>query len=501
MADNGQSALLEMRGITKVFPGVHALDGVDFTLRRGEVHALMGENGAGKSTLIKVLTGVYRPDGGRIELEGKHIAPRTPPDAQRLGVSAVHQEVNLIPQLSIAENIFLGRQPMRLGRVDWKRIRSGAEEAVAKLDLKIDVSLPVSSYSIAIQQLTAIARALSVDAKVLVLDEPTSSLAAAEVERLFGVIAKLKAAGMGIIFVTHFLDQAYAVSDRFTVLRNGKLVGEYEAAKLPRLELVSKMIGRDASEAAAGGRKGVAHAGEAFLTAKDISRKHVGPIKLEARKGEILGLAGLLGSGRTETVRLLFGVERPESGTIEIGGRQLKLSSPRAAIDAGIGFCPEDRKSDGIIPDLSIRDNIILALQSGRGWLRRIPKRKAAELADKYIKALNIATPDADKPIGELSGGNQQKVILARWLASEPKLLILDEPTRGVDIGAKAEISKYIESLCAEGMAIIFISSELEEVARDSHRVIVLRDGKQVGELTSDAVSLPEIMKTIAGKK
>ncbi len=501
MADNGQSALLEMRGITKVFPGVHALDGVDFTLRRGEVHALMGENGAGKSTLIKVLTGVYRPDGGRIELEGKHIAPRTPPDAQRLGVSAVHQEVNLIPQLSIAENIFLGRQPMRLGRVDWKRIRSGAEEAVAKLDLKIDVSLPVSSYSIAIQQLTAIARALSVDAKVLVLDEPTSSLAAAEVERLFGVIAKLKAAGMGIIFVTHFLDQAYAVSDRFTVLRNGKLVGEYEAAKLPRLELVSKMIGRDASEAAAGGRKGVAHAGEAFLTAKDISRKHVGPIKLEARKGEILGLAGLLGSGRTETVRLLFGVERPESGTIEIGGRQLKLSSPRAAIDAGIGFCPEDRKSDGIIPDLSIRDNIILALQSGRGWLRRIPKRKAAELADKYIKALNIATPDADKPIGELSGGNQQKVILARWLASEPKLLILDEPTRGVDIGAKAEISKYIESLCDEGMAIIFISSELEEVARDSHRVIVLRDGKQVDELTGDAVSLPEIMKTIAGKK
>lgn len=500
MAGNGQSALLEMRGITKVFPGVRALDGVDFTLRRGEVHALMGENGAGKSTLIKVLTGVYRPDDGRIELEGKHIAPRTPPDAQRLGVSAVHQEVNLIPQLSIAENIFLGRQPMRLGSVDWKRIRSGAEEAVAKLDLNIDVSLPVSSYSIAIQQLTAIARALSVDAKVLVLDEPTSSLAAAEVERLFGVIAKLKAAGMGIIFVTHFLDQAYAVSDRFTVLRNGKLVGEYEAAKLPRLELVSKMIGRDASEAATGGRKGEARVGEAFLTAKDISRKHVGPIKLEARKGEILGLAGLLGSGRTETVRLLFGVERPESGTIEIDGRQVKLSSPRAAIDAGIGFCPEDRKSDGIIPDLSIRDNIILALQSGRGWLRRIPKRKAAELADKYIKALNIATPDADKPIGELSGGNQQKVILARWLASEPKLLILDEPTRGVDIGAKAEISKYIESLCTEGMAIIFISSELEEVARDSHRVIVLRDGKQVSELTGDSVSLPEIMKTIAGK-
>ena len=497
------SPLVSARGVSKLFPGVRALDGVDFTLRRGEIHTLMGENGAGKSTLIKVLTGVYTRDSGEIALDGQSINPRSPLEAQRLGISTVYQEVNLVPYLSVAENIFLGRQPKRLGFINWREINRRSREALSRLDLDIDVGKPLNSYSIAVQQLVAIARALDIQAKVLILDEPTSSLTAKEVERLFALMRRLKSDGLGLIFVSHFLDQVYAISDRFTILRNGRLVGEYEAAKLPRLELVSKMIGKDIEAV----QRMTAHREDArtvaaappFLSAKNLGKTGtLKPIDLEIRSGEIVGLAGLLGSGRTETARLLFGLDKPDSGTITVEGEATTIRSPRKAVDLGFAFTPEDRKTDGILPDLSIRENIIIALQARRGWFRPLTRKRQRDLADQYIKALGIATPDAEKPIGQLSGGNQQKCLLARWLASQPRLFIVDEPTRGVDVGAKAEIEKLLSNLCKEGLAILFISSELEEVARDCHRVVVLRDRAKVGELTGEQRSVPTIMRLIA---
>ena len=499
-----EAPLLAARNVSKFFPGVRALDGIDFTLRRGEVHALMGENGAGKSTLIKVLTGVYRQDTGEILLGGLPIDPRSPEDAQRFGISTVYQEVNLIPFLSVAENIFLGRQPMKWGRIDWKQINLRATRALERLDLEVDVTRPLNRYSIAIQQMVAIARALDIEAKVLVLDEPTSSLDANEVEHLFSVLRKLKTEGLGIVFVSHFLDQVYAVSDRLTVLRNGKLIGEYETAQLPRLELIAKMMGKDLNEvremSAHHGAEPTREESKPLLRVQGLARRgSMLPFDLEIRAGEVVGLAGLLGSGRTETARLLFGIDRADAGEVDIDGQSVTLSSPRTAIAHRFGFCPEDRKTQAILPDLSVRENIVLALQASLGWAGRIPAQQQRALAGNYIKALSIATLDAEKPIKFLSGGNQQKAVLARWLASQPRLLILDEPTRGIDIGAKAEIEKLITKLCAEGMAILFISSELEEVVRDSHRVVVLRDRKKVGELTGDEIDLAAIMKTLAG--
>jgi simple sugar transport system ATP-binding protein len=496
--------LLSARNVSKHFPGVRALDGVDFTVNGGEIHGLMGENGAGKSTLIKVLTGVYRRDGGEILLSGRPIDPRSPAEAQRFGISTVYQEVNLIPFLSVAENISLGRQPVKSGCIDWKQIALRASDALKKLDIEVDVSQPLNSYSLAVQQMVAIARALDVEAKVLVLDEPTSSLDANEVEQLFAVLRKLKTQGLGIVFVSHFLDQVYAIADRLTVLRNGKLIGEFEAAKLSRLELIAKMIGKDLNAV----REMSAHRGaepprtelKPFLRVKGLARRgSMLPFDLEIRAGEVVGFAGLLGSGRTETARLLFGIDRAGAGQVDIDGQSVTLSSPRTAIAHRIGFCPEDRKTQAVLPDLTLRENIVVALQASKGWIRRIPALQQQELAGHYIKTLNIATSDAEKPVKLLSGGNQQKAILARWLASQPRLLILDEPTRGIDIGAKAEIEKLIARLCREGMAIVFISSELEEVVRDSHRVVVLRDRKKVGELTGDQIDLATILKTIAG--
>jgi len=497
------SPLLRMTGICKEFPGVKALDAVDFTLSRGEIHTIMGENGAGKSTLIKVLTGVYSRDGGSVELEGHPIHPRSTLAAQALGISTVYQEVNLVPTLTVAENVFLGREPKRFGTIDWKAVRAGADKALARLDLKLDVANLLSSYSIAIQQMVAIARAVQIDAKVLVLDEPTSSLDKDEVKQLFAVMRKLKADGLGIVFVSHFLDQVFEISDRITILRNGKLVGAYPAADLTRLQLVSKMIGKEEAEVAVMSER---HAKPAalqdsapFVSATGLGKKNVvGPLDLEVRKGEVVGLGGLLGSGRTEVARLLFGIDKADEGSIRVGGKEKEIGSPRRAIRLGFGFLPEDRKLEGIVPSLSIRENIVLALQANRGWLKLLPLKKQQELADRYIKALKIATPDAEKPIGELSGGNQQKVLIARWLASQPELLILDEPTRGIDVGAKAEIEGLVHQLCADGMAIVFISSELEEVLRDSDRVIVMRDRKKVGELSGDTLNSNDLMSIIA---
>ena len=496
--------LLTMRGIVKAFPGVRALDGVDFTLRAGEVHSLMGENGAGKSTLIKVLTGVYLRDDGVMTLGGAEIYPRSPQDAQQLGISTVYQEVNLLPNLSVAENLSIGREPRRLGLIDWREVRRHAQNAIKMLDLDLDVTLPIRSYSIAIQQMIAIARAVDQEAKVLILDEPTSSLDATEVEQLFRVVRRLRDDGLGIIFVSHFLDQVYEISDRLTVLRNGKLIGEYEASSLPKLELISKMIGIEPNEVEAMGntnrKQEAAERGPVLLKTESLSRKHaVEGVDLSIHGGEIVGLAGLLGSGRSETARMLFGIDSPDSGTIEVSSQTIAKHSPREAIHRRLAFTPEDRKDAGIIPELSVRENIVLALQAKRGWLRRVSAKDQQALADRFIKALNIATPDADKPVGQLSGGNQQKVILGRWLATEPKLLMLDEPTRGIDIGAKAEIEKLIAELCEQGMGVLFISSELDEVLRDSHRVVVLRDRQQVGELTGDAIRMDQVMALIAG--
>ena len=504
MSQPADNRLLEMRGISKGFPGVQALEGVDFTVRRGEIHALMGENGAGKSTLIKVLTGVYRRDRGEARLGGAAIDSHSPMDAERLGISTVYQEVNLIPHLSVAENICLGRQSTRFGMIRWRAIRRRAEAAIRRLGSAIDVSKELASYSIAIQQMTAIARALDVDARLLILDEPTSSLDENEVEELFTVMRRLRDQGLGIIFITHFIDQVYSVSDRITVLRNGRLVGEYRTEELPRIELIARMIGKDAEEVAALDRAERAPApapsGEALVAVEGLGRRGaIAPLDMTIRKGEVVGLAGLLGSGRTETAKLLFGIDRPDSGRIRLEGKVVAIHSPRQAIRHGFAFTPEDRRAAGIIPHLSVRENIVLALQASRGAWRTLRRRKQRELAQRFIEALDIKTPGPEQALENISGGNQQKVLLARWLATEPRLLILDEPTRGIDVGAKAEVERLIASLRAQGMAILFISSELEEVVRDSQRVVVLRDRRRIGELLGDEITEQAIMRMIAG--
>lgn len=471
-------------------------------MRAGEIHALMGENGAGKSTLIKVLTGVYARDAGTVHLNGEAFKASSPMDAQRKGISTVYQEVNLIPELSVAENLFLGREPKIAGMINWRAMRAGAKRALERLGLSFDVTRPIRTYSIAIQQMIAIARAVDVKAKVLILDEPTSSLDDNEVKQLFAIMKRLAGEGMGIVFVTHFMEQVYAVTDRITVLRNGKWVGSYDTAALPRLELIGRMMGKDVEQVRAinaGHRAQTGSGSEEFLVAKGLGRRgSLQPTDMTVRSGEVLGLAGLLGSGRTELVRLLFGVDRADSGTLEIGGREVKGNGPRKAIEMGLGFCPEDRKVSGIVPDLSVRENIMLVLQTRRGWWRKISAAEQRKITDEFIRALQIKTADAETPIKFLSGGNQQKAILARWLAANPRLLILDEPTRGIDVGAKFEIAKAIEELRQKGMSIILISSELEEVARSSQRVVVLRDRQKVGELTGEQISEAGIMEKIA---
>ena len=505
--------VLELRGISKAFTGVQALNGVSLNLYPGEVHTLMGQNGAGKSTLIKVLTGVYTPDHGQILLSGQAIQPQSTLDAQNHGISTVYQEVNLCPNLSVAENIFIGRYPLKLGRIDWACMATQASELLERMQIRIDVTLPLAHYPLAIQQMVAISRSLLVSAKVLILDEPTSSLDEKEVDLLFSVLRGLREQGMAILFVTHFLDQTYAISDRITVMRNGEREGEYLAADLSRVELVNKMVGAPAANeasaasaqpvaghATAGGEAaGVTGRFKAFLRAVGLGRKGaLQPMDLEIREGELLGLAGLLGSGRTEAARLLFGADKADSGAITIDGKERSLSSPRDAIAAGIGFCSEDRKHEGAILDLSVRENLILALQARTGIMRAIPLKRQQQLAEEYVKALGIKTASIETPIGSLSGGNQQKVLLARWLVTDPKLLILDEPTRGIDVRAKQEIMDYVSALCKKGMSILFISSELPEVLRVSDRIVVMRDRKAGGEYPRGALDETSVLQVIA---
>jgi monosaccharide-transporting ATPase len=494
--------LLKMQSISKSFGGVKALDNAELTLRAGEIHALMGENGAGKSTLIKVLTGVYTPDSGTIELFGKRISAGSPREAEACGISTVYQEINLIPTLSIADNILLGRQPTRFGFLRKQAMHRRAEQALGRLGLHLDVTRALASCSMAIQQMVAIARALDIQAKLLILDEPTSSLDEQEVEFLFGILRQLKEQGMALLFVTHFLDQVYAVSDFITVLRNGKFVGEYRASDLPRIQLISAMLGRNFEEMQhlrEETASSEAEKKERFLSAKGMGRVGVmKPLDLDIARGEVLGLAGLLGSGRTETAKMIFGVYPPSSGELRIEGKRVDLSSPRRAIDQGLAFCSEDRKTEGIVPHLSVRENLILAMQASRGALNLLSRKEQESLAENYIRALNIKTASAETPIMHLSGGNQQKVLLARWLAMQPRLIILDEPTRGIDVGAKAEIEKLVHSLRAKGMSVLFISSDIEEVVRTCQRVVVLRDRNKIGELSGKDVQANNIMNMIA---
>jgi simple sugar transport system ATP-binding protein len=487
--------VLRARDISRAFPGVQALSGVELTLRAGEVHALMGQNGAGKSTLIKVLTGVHAPDAGTIELLGKVVTPQSPIHAQELGLSAVHQESHLLPNLSVAENICAGRYPRRPwmhgGGIDWRETERGAAELLASLGINLDVSQLAGPLPAALQQLATVARAVSTDARVLILDEPTSSLDADEVQALFTLIRRLRDKGVAILFVTHFLDQVYEICDRMTVLRNGKFVGEYACARLDAHGLIAAMVGREV--AAATRTSATEHsAGDAaappVLSARNISRRgQLKPMDLDLKAGEVLGLAGLLGSGRTELARLLFALDARDTGDIQMDGQPAKLDSCADALQLGLGFCPEDRKHSGIVADLSVRENIALALQARMGLTKFLKLSEQRQIAEKLVTALGIKTASIETPIGQLSGGNQQTAIIARWLATHPRVLILDEPTRGIDIAAKQELMNEILELARGGTAVLFISAEIDEVVRVSDRIMVLRDRAKAGELPRGA--------------
>jgi simple sugar transport system ATP-binding protein len=491
-----------MTDISISFPGVKALDGVDFRMFPGEVHSLMGENGAGKSTLIKALTGVYSIDSGVIRLGGEQVTFSEPAQAQAAGISTVYQEVNLLGNLTVAENVLLGREPRRFGGINWRAMRRRAAEILEGLSLNVDPNSLLNSHSLAVQQLVAIARAIDIKAKVLILDEPTSSLDLEEVAELFRVIRSLKESGVAILFVSHFLDQVYEISDRITVLRNGKLVGEYSARDLPRGALVTKMIGRELDDLAAiseSAERTIDRTAAPVLRASGIGRRGIlEPADVDVYDGEVVGIAGLLGSGRTELVRLIYGADSADVGHFEMDGAPAKLSSPRHAIEHRIAFSSEDRRAEGIISDLTVGENIVLGIQAGRGWLRPVRRSEKEAVVTEYMEALGVRPADPNLLAGNLSGGNQQKVLLARWLATAPKLLILDEPTRGIDVGAKADIQRKVAELSSAGLSVIFISSELEEVLRLAQRVVVMRDRRQIGQLDSHDVDLAGLIDYMA---
>lgn len=492
--------LLSIRSLTKTFPGTLALDEVDFDLAAGEVHALLGENGAGKSTLIKCLTGAYHRDSGTVTLDGAGIAPGSTVEAQELGIGTVYQEVNLLPNLTVAQNLMFGREPRRFGLINTRAMRAEAREMLRQYGLELDIDRDLGNYSVAIQQIIAIARAVALSGKVLILDEPTASLDAREVEMVFDVVRGLRERGLGIVFVSHFLDQVFDLTDRVTVLRNGRKIVTERTADLDRMSLIEHMLGRaleNEVEQQGAGKAAATHPD--LLHFEGVGRRGViEPFDLTIGQGEVVGLAGLLGSGRTESAELMFGVCPAQTGSARDDKGALDLKSPLAAIAEGFGFAPEDRKTDGIVADLSIRENIVLGLQARRGWARPIPRTEQNRLADDYIKRLDIRTSGREKPVGDLSGGNQQKVVLARWLAMNPRFLILDEPTRGIDVGAHAEILRLIHDLTDAGMSVLVISSEIEELVAVSDRVIVLRDRRHVAELRGERIAPDTIMRAIA---
>jgi ribose transport system ATP-binding protein len=508
----GGPPLLRMSGITKRFGATVALDGVDFSVDRGEVHALVGENGAGKSTLVKLLIGAYHRDAGRVAIDGVDTQFETPGDAQAAGICAVHQEIHLLGLRSVAENIFTGREPTRWGLVDWPRMNADATALLTGLELDIDSRAMVSTLNPARQQMVAIARGVSLGAKVLVLDEPTTSLSDREVTILHALIVRLRAQGTSIIYISHRFDDLYAVCDRVTVLRDGKLVATRPLAGLERIDLVCLMLGKTRDQLRQGAT-GFAHAAAStsdpahvadeaapLLAATSLARgARLRDVSLTVRKGEIVGVAGLLGSGRTETVRAIFGVDPPDGGTMSFNGTPFAPASPHDALEAGIGFVSEDRKAEGIVPELSVRENLTLAILPLLTRFGIVSRERQTEVVDRYMVRLGIRASSADQPIRELSGGNQQKVLLARALCMHPALLILDEPTRGIDIGAKGEIQALVNELAAEGLGVLMVSSEVEELVEGSTRVVVLRDGRSVGELGGAEISESAIVHALAG--
>ncbi|WP_329051507.1 sugar ABC transporter ATP-binding protein [Amycolatopsis sp. NBC_01488] len=486
--------VLEVAGVTKRFPGTLALDDVSFALRPGEVHALVGENGAGKSTLIKVLTGVYQPDEGEVRHFGEPVTFKRPIDAQRAGISTIYQEVNLVPLMSIAGNVFLGREPRtRTGLVDWAKMYADARELLKGYGIDDDVKRPLHTLGVGAQQMVALARAVSTDAKVVIMDEPTSSLEPREVETLFEVLNRLHSEGIAIVYVSHRMDELYRVCDSVTVLRDGRVVHSGPLATLPRIELVSKMLGREIKQIR---EEGVTAFGEEhdierepLLKAENLSgMRKLHDVSVSIRPGEVVGLAGLLGSGRSETARAIVGAFPLDGGSVLLAGKPLRRGKIKAAMRAGIALLAEDRKTDGIIPNLSVRENIVLAALPTLSPFGLVSKAKQDKIVKIFMERLRIKAASPEQKVSELSGGNQQKVLLARWLATGPKILLLDEPTRGIDVGAKAEVQALIDELAQEGLGVLLISSELEELIDGSDRVVVLRDGSVVGELTRSGV-------------
>ena len=492
--------LLDIKGLEKTFPGVRALKGVNLTVNKGEIHALMGENGAGKSTLIKVLTGIYQKNGGTICFDGEEINARTPIEANEKGISTIYQELNLVLFQTVYENLFLGREPRtKFGSIDRKAMISEAKRILEELGIEIDVTRPLKNYSTAIQQMVAIARAVSINAKLVIMDEPTSSLDTHEVQVLFRIIRQLKSKGISVIFISHKLDEIFEICDRLTVFKDGEYVGDYDIGELNQLKLISLMVGKDTVELERN-KQGYEFANAKVIAEmKDIRQgMRLNGINIEIKQGEVVGLAGLLGSGRTELAQVLFGSGMPDNGEIFWWGEKAGIHSPADAIKKGMGFCTEDRKTEGIIPHLSVRENITIALLPKLNSFGFVKTKEQDEIVRSYIDRLKIKTPTPEQAICNLSGGNQQKVLLARWMCMNPKLMILDEPTRGIDVGAKAEIEQLIQEFSKSGISVWMISSGIAELERNCDRIIVRREGRVIGELAGDQISQDKVMETIA---
>ncbi len=502
--DRQTNLLLDMTEIRKVFPGVVALDGAHLRVQRGEVHAVVGQNGAGKSTMMKILNGAYRRDGGSITFDGRQVDFHTPQQAQSNGVSTIFQEINLVPYRSVAENIFMGREPRRFGLINWRRMNRDATSVAERLGLDIDVRRPVLELNVALQQMVAIARAVSFQSKLVIMDEPTSSLDEREVATLFEVIHSLKASGVSVIFISHRLDELWQVCDNVTIMRDGRTVDDRPMTGISKIELVARMLGKELGEVRRFGATGFAEGGRQIsggplLEAHGLRRgRALQHADVTVREGEIVGLAGLLGSGRTELARALFGADKVEDGVIQYRKRDGRFPSPAAAIRAGIGFSSEDRKAEGIIPHLSVRENLTLAALPALADHGIVDRGRQNQIVDRFIERLGIKTAGPDQTIRELSGGNQQKVLLARWLCLNPKLLILDEPTRGIDVGAKAEIQGLIGELAADGLGVLLISSEIEELTEGCDHVTVLRDGRTVAQLDRVHINQDAILTAMA---
>jgi ribose transport system ATP-binding protein len=485
------SPLLEMRGITKRFPGVTALDGVDFELEKGEVHVILGENGAGKSTLIKMLSGAYHPDEGEILLDGQRVDISSAAVAQSKGISTIYQEFNLVPQLTVAENIFLGRQPRRFGIVDRRKMRDEAHELLERIKVRVDPDAPVSTLGVAQRQMVEIAKALSLDARILIMDEPTASLSGQEVDRLFEIVRGLKEEEVGVIFISHHLEEVTEIGDRVTVLRDGKMVGQVPATT-DHQELVRMMVGRSIEDQFPRRRPEV---GEVLLEVTELLREGVlEDISFQVRAGEVVGIAGIVGAGRTELARAIFGADPLDSGEVWVEGRRMERFDPREAKHRGIGFITEDRQGQGIVPPLSVAENLALASlgrYTSAGFVNRKEQRSRAQ---KMIEELQIRTPSPEQEIRYLSGGNQQKVVIGKWLLADSKVLIMDEPTRGIDVGAKVEIYELMNELTEEGAGILMISSDLPEVLGMSDRILVMAGGRITGELSREEASQEKVM-------